>query len=106
MPLLDSFYSRFASTVIVPKGTTVARYVLPWNGQTVLAVTSQDTSLFAWAGSKPSVKVEVTKLQAPQAINTQVGTLTARSAYQTVTTPVVLLTAATTPDWQWRVYKR
>jgi serine-type D-Ala-D-Ala carboxypeptidase (penicillin-binding protein 5/6) len=106
LPLLDSFYQGFSEVVAVPKGTVAARYTVPWNGQTVTAVTARDTSLLNWRGSKVTVKVSTTALTAPQPAGTQAGTLIAQSSYGQATTPLILSTALQPPTWQWRIVRK
>jgi len=106
LPLLDSFYQGFSNVVAVPKGTVVARYTLPWNGQTVAAVTAQDTTLLNWRGSKIGVKISTTALTAPQPAGAPAGSLVAQSTYGQATTQVVLSTALQPPTWQWRIFRK
>ncbi len=106
LPLLDSFYQNFVSQVVVPKNTVAARYTLPWNGQTVTAVTAQDTTVLNWRSGKVTVKVSAAHMSAPQVSGANAGTLTAQSSYGQTTTPLVLSSAIPEPAWQWRIFRR
>jgi D-alanyl-D-alanine carboxypeptidase (penicillin-binding protein 5/6) len=106
LPVLDSFYAGYKTTVVVPKGTVVARYVAPWDKTIANAVTAQDTSIFNWGNSRLTTKVTVATLPAPQAIGTPVGNIEVNSARDSVTTPVVLGSPLSAPSWQWRVFRR
>lgn len=107
LPLLTSFYQGFAANMAVPRNTVVARYTIPWDkAHPVDAVTSQDTSVMNWQGSKLTIKVQPTVLAAPQKAGASAGTLTAQSAYATTTTPVVLAAPIPQPSWYWRIVRR
>lgn len=106
LPLLDSFYKGFSNVVAVPKGTVAARYTLPWNGKTVTAVTAQDTTVLNWRGSKITVKVSPTTLNAPKPAGTAAGTLTAHSTYGQATTAMILSEPLQPPNWHWRIVRK
>lgn len=105
LPLLRSFYQGFGQVTAASKGTPVASYRLPW-GQTVSAVLAQDITVLNWRGSKVTLSSKLDKITAPTAAQTQVGTLTAQTAYDQTQAPVIIQEPAGTPAWQWRVFRR
>ncbi len=105
LPLLDSFYQGFTNVNVVPKGTVVGHYDAAWDKTSVTAVTAQDTKVLNWRGSKATVKVQLTSLSAPQAAGVQAGTISAQSNYGKTTTPVVLSTPLSAPNWRWRIVR-
>jgi D-alanyl-D-alanine carboxypeptidase (penicillin-binding protein 5/6) len=106
LPLLDSFYQNFSNVVVVPKGTVVARYSLPWNNQIVPAVTAQDATVLNWRGSKVTVKVSPTSQPVPQTSGAKAGTLLAQSSYGKSETSLVLANPIPSPPWQWRIWRK
>lgn len=105
VPLLNSFYGGFAEVVVVPKNTEVARYSVPWGGQTTV-VTSQDTSVLTWRGSKISTTVQAAELKTPTPSGSSAGSLLIESPYGKAVTPIVTTQAVSQPTWQWRIIRR
>lgn len=101
-PLLNSFYQGFSEVVVVPKGTVVARYSLPWGGETA-AVTTKDTSVLAWRGAKATITIEGAALRANQSAGSPAGLLVAKTAFDEVQTPLNTTVAVDSPAWQWRI---
>lgn len=105
VPLLNSFYSGFAEVVVVPKHTVVARYDVPWGGQTT-AATVEDTKVLNWRGSKALISVEDANLTPLIVDNSPAGVLIAKTPYAQTQTELATVEPVAEPTWQWRIFRR
>jgi len=81
LPLIKAAQTNFAGSSISDSasGTMVGKYLVPWSGRTVKAVTSQPLQLQTWGGSQVSINIHLSAISDKTGKDQAVGTITASS---------------------------
>lgn len=103
--LIQAGEAAFQKITVIKKGQTLGSYTAPW-GSTATVTASKDLSLVAWKGSNVKVINNLESVDPPSDTGSNAGIVTAVSAGQTTSSPVLLSQDLPGPSWTWRVFRR
>ena len=103
LPLLASVKANFANETVLPAGTPVGYYQPSWTDTRIDIKTAQDTKLLLWKGSKPRLDIGITKVTAPLAAHSKVGTAYVHATGTNVSSEVIITSAGPAPSLSWRL---
>jgi D-alanyl-D-alanine carboxypeptidase (penicillin-binding protein 5/6) len=104
LPLLDSAYKGFESTVVVHAGVQLGEYRFPW-GAKVAVTAAKDVGAFAWRGTKLSPEITLNPVSFDTAKGSQVGSVKVPSPYEQKSVPITLEQTINKPSFWWRLLR-
>lgn len=101
LPLLASAKKEFVNSVIIPAGSVVGSYHVPWS-EPVKLRTAKDVSLLRWRPAAVHTGASFESSSAPIAAGDTAGTVMVGSNGQVSSTAIVTDSAISAPDMWWR----
>jgi D-alanyl-D-alanine carboxypeptidase (penicillin-binding protein 5/6) len=104
LTLVKSAQANFSTVPVVHAGAVVGSYTLLWGGS-VKAVANKTVATTAWNGSNSSPKINLKKIKANTAADSQVGAVSTASSFVSsqASSPITLQSAPTKPPVSWRL---
>lgn len=100
--LLDASYGGFVSKAIVKAGQIVAEYRTPWSSIAPV-IAQNDVTTLTWRGANTKPKISFDRVQPPAEANKRVGTISADSGAQHISSPLVLKDKISRPNIWYRL---